>query len=128
MSRPPARAGTSAERNARYYAKPKNVAKRKAHDKKRNAEKKVVSKGIEVPAVLEYRRGVLHGLTCARSLVYNYNGGRSWSNIEIAGQISDFVQDLPAAIVVIGDILDANDEVPARADVREAFWRPRRKS
>ena len=122
-----ARAGTAAERNARYYAKPKNVAKRKAHDKKRNAEKKAVSKGISVPAVLEYRRGVLHGLTAARALVYNYNGGRSWSNIEIAGQVTHLIDDLPSAIIVIGDHLDANDEVQQGADLHEAFWAPRRK-
>ena len=122
-----ARAGTAAERNARYYAKPKNIAKRKAHDKKRNAEKKVVSKGISVPAVLEYRRGFQNGLEAAMGVVYNHNGGRSFTNTEIAINISRLLADVPAAIVVAGDVM-VEGVIPEDADIMTLFLAPRRRS
>ena len=77
-----------------------------------------------VSAVLEYQRGVRHGLEAARAIVYGFNGGRSWSSLEIANVLTDLTKDIPATVVVIGDALFL-DEVPCSANIYDAFWKPR---
>lgn len=118
----------------RYYSTAKGKATRARSEATRKRKAKVAkalalidkSKAIEVSAVLEYQRGLRHGLEAARAIVYRYNNGRSWSSTEMAGQISGLIADIPATAVVVGDLLDGRDEIPCGAEVLETFWKPRR--
>lgn len=101
--------------------------KRYIHNRKRVLEDAYDRMNPAKTYPLEYRRGVLHGLQAGMAIAYNHNGGRSWSNAEICGEIQDLTADLPAAIVVIGDALTTDDVIPPTADIHGAFWAPRRK-
>lgn len=110
-------------RRDRYYAKPANRKKANAHNRAREAAKK--AEPVINLDPWEYRRGIMAGLTAGAAIAWNFNAGRSWSNIEIAKQIMDLTKDLPAAITIIGDAL-VDDAVPHTADLWTAFWAPRK--